>query len=232
MKIAVLDLTTHPEPLLDGLPRVGEQVVAWLRRGLPEARYHWYDIAENGEALPQVADFDGLVLSGSEFGVYNDVPWMAPLRALLLATRDARKPIYGICFGHQLMADTFGGKAEKVHDPVMGAQRFDYEGRPVDVHVWHKDQVTELPPGATVTGRAAYCPIGALAYNFPAASVQFHPEYSEAQLRELYARFARSGEVTEAERDRALASFDGADVHPDLAAREMGAFFRSHLDNG
>ena len=229
MKIAVMDLTTHPEPLLSGLPRVGEQVVAWMKRGLPEATYRWYAVAEDGEALPQVEDFDGLVLSGSEFGVYDDVPWMAPLRQLLLDTKAAGKPIYGICFGHQLMADTFGGKAEKVHAPVMGAQRYAFEGRDVDVHVWHKDQVTEVPPGATVTGAASYCPVGALAYDFPAASVQFHPEYSERQLRALYDRFTGIGEVDPDDRDKALASFEGAAVSPDLAAAEMGDFFRQHL---
>lgn len=228
MKIAVLDLTTHPEPLLSGLPRVGEQVVDWVRRGLPEAELRWYDIAQAGEDLPEVADFDGLVLSGSEFGVYDDVPWMEPLRQLLHATRAAGKPIYGICFGHQLMADTFGGKAEKVHDPVLGAQTYDFEGRTVDVHVWHQDQVTQVPPGARITGSAPYCPVGALAYDFPAASIQFHPEYSEGQLRALYDRF-RGDAVSEEARAAAIASFEATDVKPDVAAREMGDFFRAHL---
>lgn len=228
MRIAVLDLTTHPEPLLSGLPRVGAQVADWMRRGLPEADYACYGIAEEGAALPAVEAFDGLVLSGSEFGVYDDVPWMQPLRQLLRETREAGKPIFGICFGHQIMADVFGGKAEKMHDPVMGRQHFTFEGREVEAHVWHKDQVTQVPPGATVVGSAPYCPVGALSYDFPAASVQFHPEYSEAQLRALYDRFAGT-EITEAQRDTALASFEGSRVSPDLAAAEMAAFFRAHL---
>ena len=113
MRIAVLDLTTHPEPLLSGKPRVYEQLIAWISQGLPEAEYLPYDIAENHAPLPDVADFDGLLLSGSEFGVYDDTPWMAPLRQLLCDTKAAGKPIYGVCFGHQLMAEVFGGKAEK-----------------------------------------------------------------------------------------------------------------------
>ena len=171
MKICVLDLTTHPDSIADK-PRVAHQIIAWLRPALPEATYDWVDVADALDPLPEVSTFDGLILSGSEYGVYDDTPWIQPLRDLLLRTRDAGKPIYGICFGHQLMADTFGGKAEKAAvGNVMGAQCFDMGGTPTDVHVWHKDQVTKVPPGARVTGQAEYCPVGALAYDFPAASV-------------------------------------------------------------
>lgn len=226
MKIAVLDLTTHPLPLLAGQPRVGAQVIGWARQGLPRADFVCHDIAEGGAPLPAPEDFDGLILSGSEFGVYDETPWMAPLRALLLATRAAGKPIFGICFGHQIMADTFGGRAERAHDPILGARRYTFGGRAVDVHVWHQDQVTAVPPGARVTGSADYCPVGALEYDFPAASVQFHPEYSEAHLRTLFDLFLGTA-VSEEARAAALASFEGAQVAPDVAAAELAALFDS-----
>ena len=41
-----------------------------------------------------------------------------------------------------------------------------------------------MPQGATVIGSSPQCPIGALAYRFPALSVQYHPEFVEG-----YARF-------------------------------------------
>ena len=52
---------------------------------------------------------------------------MSPLRKLLLETKKAGKPIYGICFWHQIMADTFGGKAEKLQiGNVVGVRQFDF----------------------------------------------------------------------------------------------------------
>lgn len=228
MRIAILDLTTHPEPLLSGLPTAGRMIEAWLSPAMPEADLRIVDVANEGAPLPALDDFDGVVLSGSEVGVYDETPWMAPLRAFLHAVRAAGKPVYGICFGHQIMADTWGGKAEKAATGIaVGACSFEVEGETVDAHVWHKDQVTAVPPGARVTGSAGHCPVGALAYDFPARSVQFHPELTEGELRTLFAR--GRGVLIEGEQaDAAVASFARAQVAVDLQAREAAEFFRAH----
>jgi len=230
VRIAILDLTGHPLPLLEDMPRVGAQIESWLSPALPEAEYRSYDIEAGGEPLPDTDGFDGLLLSGSEYGVYDDRSWNGPLRQLLFDSKAARKPIYGICFGHQMMADTFGGRAEKAEiGNVVGARRFDFDDRSVDAHVWHKDQVTKVPPGASVTASADHCPVGALAYDFPAASVQFHPEYTQSHLRELFRRGAgRDDFLSQNEADGAVASFQTTDVRADLMAAEVAAFFRSH----
>ena len=74
----------------------------------------------------------------------------------------------------------FWWEGEKaIFGEVIGAREFDFETHTADAHVWNKDQVTIIPPSAQVTARATYCPVGALKYDFPAAGVQFHPEYSE-----------------------------------------------------
>jgi len=125
MRIAILDLTTHSEPMLSGLPKVGIQIEKWLSPALPEATF--------SSTVPALGTFDGVVVSGSEFGVYDQTPWMQPLRAFLLAVKAAGKPIFGICFGHQLMADTFGGKAEKTDSGfAVGVRAFDIEGEAGD----------------------------------------------------------------------------------------------------
>lgn len=233
MRIAVLDLTGHPLPLLEGMPRVGQQTIDWLAPALPEAAFFSVDVTDGGEPMPALDTFDGLLLTGSEYGVYDETPWMEPLRQLLRATKDAGKPIYGICFGHQIMADTFGGKAEKSPDGVvMGVQPFEMDGRVENTLVWHQDQVTEVPPGATVTASAGYCPVGALDYDFPAASVQFHPEHRKDHLLEVYARARGSEGFPSADQmDAAAATLQAEDVAPDLMAQEVAAFFKAHAAN-
>lgn len=228
MRIAILDLTAQHGEQFDGIPRVGREIADWLAPFLPEAVLAIHDIA-HGAALPDVGTFDGLLVSGSEFGVYDDTPWMAPLRRLLEATREAGKPVFGICFGHQIMADVYGGKAEKsAQGNHVGLRHYDMDGARVDANVWHKDQVTRVPPGARVIGSASYCPVSALAYGFPALSVQFHPEYSEARLRQLFA-IGRDVFIDGADVDAAEASFAEGRARPDLMAAETAAFFRDHV---
>lgn len=228
MKIAVLDLTSHPEPEMSGQPRVGFLIRAWLAPALPEAEIFAVDVAQGGAALPVLTCFDGVVVSGSECGVYDDTPWMAPLRQFLLECKAAKKPVFGICFGHQIMADTYGGKAEKAQaGNIVGARQFNLKGKQIEAHVWHQDQVVTAPPHATITATAPYCPIGALEYDFPAASVQFHPEYSASHLRDLWDIF-RGKFLTEQERADAIGSVAGVSVPVDLQAKETAAFFRAH----
>ncbi len=227
VRVAVLDLTNQRSPLLDGVPRVGETIVEWLVPALPEPAYSTFDVA-HGADLPDLDVFDGLVVSGSEVGVYDETPWMAPLRDLLLAAREAQKPIFGICFGHQIMADTFGGRAEK--DPrgiVVGRRIYEVEGVPLAAHVWHQDQVTSMPPEAILKGGADYCPIGVLEYDFPGLSVQFHPEYTRPKLERLFA-LGRDRFISAEAADAALASFQDGEVDNALFAAETAAFFRGH----
>ena len=228
-RIAILDLTTHPADRLHGVQRVWERISGWLSPSLPDAILIPFDIAEGGGALPTTGDFDGLVVSGSEFGVYDQTEWMTPLRRLLLDTRDAGKPQFGICFGHQIMADCFGGRAEKAAiGRIVGAREFTAGGRRFSAHIWHQDQVTGVPPGARVIAHAEYCPVAALDYDFAARSVQYHPEYDAAHLQDLFTRgrdIFLDGETA----DRATAEIVAADVPRDLDATATAAFFRQAL---
>jgi GMP synthase-like glutamine amidotransferase len=62
-----------------------------------------------GEKLPAPDDFDGFILTGSKHSTYERSPWMVGLIALLQQLRQKRIPVFGICFGHQIMADAYGG---------------------------------------------------------------------------------------------------------------------------
>lgn len=227
MRIAILDLCVWLPEYQSDQAKFGDVIAAWVARGLPNAELTVIYVQE-GEPLPDPAAFDGYVLSGSDKGVYDDTPWMAPLRAFLLAAKDAGKPLFGICFGHQLMADVFGGKAEKVGAPEVGVRAFDLNGTAQKGHVWHQDQVTEVPPGAKVIGSAGYCPVAALSYDFPAMSVQFHPEYAPDYVS-TFLRRARGAILSEAQTDDAVAQLDASDVEADLFTTEIAAFFRNAL---
>jgi GMP synthase-like glutamine amidotransferase len=225
VRIAVLDLCVWLPEYQSGQARFGELLAKWAGRDLPEVAFTVFDIGA-GTPLPAPDAFDGYIISGSEKGVYDPTPWMAPLRAFLIAAKAAKKPLFGVCFGHQIMADVFGGKAEKVEAAAIGVRAFEIAGETVTGHVWHQDQVTVVPPGADVIGRADYCPVAALSYDFPAMSVQFHPEYS-ADYVATFLRRSRGEVLSEEETDNAVAQFDASDVSADLFAKQVGDFFRS-----
>ena len=236
MRIAVLDCCCPNPEELSRFASVGDLIIDWLQPHMRQAELVRID-AWGGETLPKSDDFDGFIVSGSELGVYDETNWMPPVRQLLLDIRDARRPVFGICFGHQLMADTYGGKAEKIKATyAAGSRRFQQAGNlpdgsggeQFDAYVLHGDQVTSVPPGAMVTCAAGHCPVGALAYDFPAMSVQFHPEYERAYVEAVIdlmdGDLLKGREVADSHK-----SMETAQVARDLYAREVAQFLREGI---
>jgi GMP synthase-like glutamine amidotransferase len=144
MRLAILDCATWVDPSLDKYESIGALVESWLTRFLPEASFVIVPIAY-GADFPDPSDYDGFVLPGSEVGVYDETPWMGPLGDYLRQLRDLSKPLLGICFGHQMMAHSFGGHAAKAeYGMCVGRRRFVVEGTELDVSVMHQDQVLTL----------------------------------------------------------------------------------------
>ena len=109
----------------------------------------------------------------------------------------------------------------------MGARQFDFQGKLKDVYVWHRDQVTSAPPEAHVTATAGYCAVGTRPYNFPAASVQFHPEYTELHLRKMF-KLASGYFLTTEDVNVAIASFKNVETDGKLFADEAADFLQLH----
>ncbi|MDP3525303.1 MAG: type 1 glutamine amidotransferase [Hoeflea sp.] len=226
MRIAILDCSRLASPLLDRYGSTAAVIAAWLAPHMQGDDLVGVAIGD-GAPLPRAGDFDGFVVSGSEMGVYDAPDWMAPMRALLLDIRDTGKPVYGMCFGHQLMADTYGGKAEKSAQWSAGARRFTADGEVFDAFVLHGDQVTEVPPGSRILASADYCPIAALTYDFPAMSTQFHPEY-ETDFVEAVIDLIQDQHLGARGGLEARQSMDGATVKLGLFADKVAAFFKEH----
>jgi len=132
---------------------------------------------------------DGWLITGSRFAVYEDHPWIAPLEDFLREAYALGVPIVGVCFGHQILAQALGGTVEK-YAGGWSVGQIAYalmHGDPLRLAAFHQDQVTRPPSGATVTGSAVRCRYAFLRYGERAMSMQPHPEFSDAYLRDLMA---------------------------------------------
>ncbi len=102
------------------------------------------------------------------------------------AIYDAGVPLFGICYGAQLIARDLGGEVRKTGTGeygrtalrVAGASPL-FTGQPVEQVVWmsHGDSITEAPPGFAVTASTDAVPVAALEDRERVIyGVQFHPE--------------------------------------------------------
>ena len=207
MRLAVLQTGRPPEALAGRFGTYPEMYGRMLGlEALPS-----YDVVA-GELPERPGDHDAYIVSGSPAGVYDQLPWIAQLVGFLREARGKAK-LVGICFGHQAIAQAFGGSVTK-SDKGWGVGLHDYsvaERQPwmdgetsVAIPASHQDQVIAQPPGSVVTMASAFTPYAGLAWGEQAISFQFHPEFEPDYAKALIE--TRRGRLDDA--DAAIASLD------------------------
>ncbi len=209
MRIGILETGVPPLGLKDRFGDYPSMVRALLGEGFETETF---DVVADGP--PQADGFAGYVITGSAAGVYDELPWIAPLAEFLRAQR-GRSKMVGICFGHQIMAQAFGGQVIKSPKGWgIGLQRYEVAARAgwmdggdaVAIPASHQDQVVQRPPGATVTLASDFTPYAGLAYDDGLAiSFQAHPEFAPAFAVTLI-ESRRGARFADAEADAAIAS--------------------------
>ncbi|CAB4363001.1 unannotated protein [freshwater metagenome] len=161
-------------------------------------------------------DRDLVLLLGSDWSVY----WpnvAANVAAEVAVIREAARlgvPVFGICFGTQVLAHALGGSVSKASTAEIGWMQIVSDLPHVIADgpwmQWHYDVVT-VPPGATELACSA---AGTQAWQMGRVfSTQFHPEATETMLRRW-------------------CSGDGADelIRVGLSIEELLAVSRSNVD--
>lgn len=148
-----------------------------------------------GEAIPLLQGYDGLLVMGGPQDVWQEdrYPWLRGEKAAIReAAGDRSMPYLGICLGHQLLADAFGGKVEPMKgraeigvgeveltpegmaDPLLAGL-----GPRIGCLQWHAAEVTAPPRDAVVLAANSASPIQAIRYGARAYGLQFHIEATE-----------------------------------------------------
>src|SRR5690606_22104738 len=129
-----------------------------------------YDMVavSDGVPLPDPATLEGIVITGSPAGVYDDLAWLTPLRDFIRAAYAGSTRMLGICFGHQIMADALGGEVRKSEKGWgLGRHSYAVTARPgfmadapaaLAVACSHQDQVIVPPAEAAVILASDFTP--------------------------------------------------------------------------
>jgi GMP synthase (glutamine-hydrolysing) len=137
----------------------------------------------------------GIILSGGPASVHVEgAPSIDP------AIFDADVPVFGICYGTQLVAQLLGGEVKRTGSGEYGRTDLSvvsgsplFADQPINQTVWmsHGDSIVSAPDGFTVTATSAGAPVAAFEdRDRRVYAVQFHPEVAHTERgQEILERF-------------------------------------------
>ncbi len=174
-----------------GLAR--EQLYAWNVVDKPEVRW--------GE----LSGADAILIGGSgDHSVTADYPFMPWVEDIVHCAVEAGKPLFGICWGHHMLARALGGAV--VTDPASeevgtsfveltasGASDPLFESLPrrFAANLVHHDSVSVPPPGFVELASNGVCRYQAMRLaGRPVYGTQFHGEMTSEQLRRRLAMYS------------------------------------------
>lgn len=142
-----------------------------------------------GELPKGPEECDVWMATGSLHSVYDDIEWIKHLQDFVRKIYDSDRKYIGVCFGHQLLAESVGGKVKKAdHGWCVGVHTFDVQSRkewmqPAQDHynviMLCQDQVINLPPNSEVLASSKNCLYGMYLVGDRMLGIQGHPEFSK-----------------------------------------------------
>ena len=149
-------------------------------------------------SLSMLDDVDAMMIGGSgEYSAYKDYPWMQDLLDLCRTAYDRGLPVFGSCWGHQVLARAFGGTV------IYDAERAEFGCGDIELteagqhdlllcefpkhfmaNLGHRDRVSVLPPGAVELAFNASQRNQAFRIGESIYGTQFHSELDARAERE------------------------------------------------
>ena len=203
-------------PKFQSIAKLDDRFECW---GLSVDRYWAY----NGEFPDTLEPYDGIFLSGSPHGAYEDVPFIHREHELIQAAAAQEVPMLGICFGSQILASALCGRDQVFRRefceigykdlPLSNAATDDAIagglGDSVHMFVWHNDEVRGDHADMTILAQSDLCPNQIWRWRDAEVwGIQGHPEITRAQAPIWF------------EENRNRMEMDGADVEDLKAAAD------------
>lgn len=147
-----------------------------------------YDIRKK-QYPDDINEVDAYLLTGSRAGVYDNLDWFPELAEFIKVLHAKEKKLIGICFGHQFIAHTLGGHAEKSSKGWgVGAYSVQVQSdnsitsddvKDFTIISCHQDQVIKPAIGAQVIAGNDFCPNAVCVVGDHILTFQGHPEFTK-----------------------------------------------------
>lgn len=210
-KLLIVQVGTPPE---DIRAQLGDLPV-WFRNALGISPAEAVVIrAFEGEQLPPPQRKSVAIITGSWAMVTDKEPWSEYVAEWIREAMAIEMPLFGVCYGHQLMAHALGGTVDYHPDGrEMGCETVSLLPaadtdemmstwpKHFPAHLTHEQTIVKLPEGAVALARSNHDPHQVVRYGRNAISTQFHPEFTPDHLAALIRR--RSAMLIAEERDPA-----------------------------
>ncbi|MBO1358508.1 type 1 glutamine amidotransferase [Acetobacter sacchari] len=157
--------------------------------------------AFNNELPDSLDEYEGIFLSGSPHGAYEDIPFIHREHDLIREGAARNIPMLGLCFGHQILASALCGREQvfrrescevgykwlDVHAPAERDLLCGGFNKTTHMFVWHNDEVRAGHPDMQIIASSDVCPNHIWRFrDRPIWGVQGHPEIPMADAREWF----------------------------------------------
>ena len=190
MRIAILMTNTDESEFSQAHPKDGQKFSELLWRVRPDWEFDIYSVKD--DVFPKSLDFDGVLITGSPASVHDGAQWIHKLELLVLELEARKLPLFGACFGHQLIARALGAQVGlNPQGWVVGRieTQFLPDGPTTALYGVHKEQVLSQPEDTTVVARTGGCSIAGFSRGHHILTTQYHPEMTPEFINALIHEF-------------------------------------------
>ncbi|WP_349608385.1 MULTISPECIES: glutamine amidotransferase [Cupriavidus] len=187
-RLLIVQVGTPPKEIREPLG----DLPAWFCRAL-ERPIDEVEVVRvfDGDVLPEPNPGSAAIITGSWAMVTDRLPWSETTAEWIRDAVAVGMSIFGVCYGHQLMAHALGGRVDfhpdgremgchRIHktsaagnDPLLSKWPESFTA-----HLTHEQTIIELPRGAEALAFSAHDPHQIVRYGPNALSTQFHPEFT------------------------------------------------------
>ena len=148
-------------------------------------------------------DISGIIIGGSEYNLSagNESYWIEKLKKYIFYAYANQLPLLGVCFGHQLIAESFGGKIKNKRPRELGTVNIQLtpEGKKdllfkgfnqsIDVIMSHQDIVADNSEIISSLAYNPFCNFQAIAVGKVLRGIQFHPDATKEKIEQQINRW-------------------------------------------